>query len=132
MAKEALASAQLIAGDIENASALQVFPQDGKEEISDKISKAISDMLEGENSLIILVDLNGGTPGNIAAMLSAGKDNIRIISGMNLSMIIAYAFADGSIDEIADLMKSEGIQGIQSLSLSEFDCSDDDDEIEID
>ena len=122
--REALVSASLIAGDIDGATTVDVIPTDGREQIAKKIDSALSELLAEKGSVIILVDLYGGTPGNLAAISASGNDNIRIIAGLNLSMIIDYAFADGSIDEIVESMISTGTDGIKMIDLSDDNGDD--------
>ncbi len=64
------------------------------------LEKTIDSFLEKENSrVIILVDLFGGSPSNIALSL-AKKENVDVISGVNLSMVL---FGLEHIDDGTDL-----------------------------
>ena len=51
------------------------------------LEKTIDDFLEKGEKVIILVDLFGGSPSNIALSL-AKKDGVDVVSGVNLSMVM--------------------------------------------
>lgn len=51
------------------------------------LEKTIDSFLEKGEKVIILVDLFGGSPSNIALSL-AKKDDVDVISGVNLSMVM--------------------------------------------
>lgn len=47
-----------------------------------------------DKNILIMADLYGGTPFNAAMVLCGNKENIKIISGLNLGMVIEYATSD--------------------------------------
>lgn len=51
------------------------------------LEKTIDAFLEKGEKVVILVDLFGGSPSNIALSL-AKKDNVDVVSGVNLSMVM--------------------------------------------
>ena len=57
------------------------------DEIKANLENTIDDFLKKGNKVLILVDLFGGSPSNIALSL-AKKDNVDVISGVNLSMVM--------------------------------------------
>ena len=65
----------------------------------------------GNNQILIMTDLYGGTPFNIASKFYRKNDNICLISGMNLDMVIEYFSSDlhhnisKFIDEIISVSK---------------------------
>lgn len=50
--------------------------------------KNIESILKSNENYLILTDLLGGSPNNIANILSLKRKNIKIISGINLSLLI--------------------------------------------
>ncbi len=65
--------------------------------------------------MVILTDLYGATPSNIAASLS-GQHATRAVSGVNLSMLIRVLnYPELSLDELAEKARSGGIDGIQTI-----------------
>ncbi len=85
---EIIESAKMILGNIEGYETVSMHNEEGFEITSKKLQKCI-DKLD-RNNILILVDLYGGTPFNIANIFLHKKNNIRLIAGMNLAMIIEY------------------------------------------
>ena len=68
--------------------------------------------LDQGHGVLILTDLYGSTPSNIAYQL-AELQNIRVVSGLNLSMLIrVFNYPELSLDELAEKAYSGGIDGI--------------------
>ncbi|MCZ9961718.1 hypothetical protein OFQ54_07780 [Brachyspira hyodysenteriae] len=81
--------------------------------------------------IIILADLYGGTPfniGNIFSKKEKNKFNIRLIAGMNFSMLLEYFSSDKEdINELVNDIMSTGKDAILEPSLDE-----EDDDIDLD
>ena len=88
LAYEIMESAKMILGDISGYEIVSMLDEDGFEITSKKLQKSIDKL--GTNDILILVDLYGGTPFNIANISLSKRNNIRLISGMNLAMILEY------------------------------------------
>ena len=52
---------------------------------------------------LVLADLAGGTPFNRASELSVGRENVRVISGVNSSMLMDLCMRNITEDEITDI-----------------------------
>lgn len=84
------------------------------------LEKTIDTFLEKGHKVIILVDLFGGSPSNIALSL-AKKEDVDVISGVNLSMVMyALEHRDDDIDIAAmvdDMIRSarQNITGAKQL-----------------
>ena len=63
---------------------------------------------------LILVDIPGGTPWHVAATIAARLQNVRVVSGVNLSMLLEVALSRRGldIDELAELARQTGIEAI--------------------
>lgn len=81
--EELIKSAELITGKIEKIKTFSLLPGMSIEEFYDNVQSTI----EEDSPKIVLCDIYGGTPSNVAMMLSA-KYDFRIICGMNLAMLI--------------------------------------------
>ncbi|UDN60121.1 PTS sugar transporter subunit IIA [Clostridioides sp. ES-S-0010-02] len=93
MAEEVLNSAKMIIGDTINYPTVNMKQDDGIEGTIKKLKKAL-EVYKESSEIVIMVDLIGGTPCN-AALLEASIDSrIKIISGLNLGMVIESAFSD--------------------------------------
>ena len=86
MAKGMINSAELFFGDnIEQLTAVSLLAGDNVEGFRNNLLSAVEQVNTGDG-VIVLADLFGGTPCNIAA-LSLGK-NTNLISGMNFTMLL--------------------------------------------
>lgn len=73
----------------------------------------LAEELDSGNGVLILTDLPGSTPSNIAAQIAGKKKNIRIVSGVNLSMLIRILnYPDCNLDELTAKALSGGRDGI--------------------
>jgi PTS system ascorbate-specific IIA component len=71
--------------------------------------------LAEENGALVLTDLYGATPSNIAARL-AGLPNVRVLAGANLPMLVrAVCYRSIPLDTLVDKALSGGIKGIQAV-----------------
>lgn len=96
--EELIKSAELITGKIDKIKAFSLLPGMSIEEFYDNVQSAIKE----DSPSIVLCDLYGGTPSNVAMMLSA-KYDVSIICGVNLAMLIELAIArenETNVDEL--------------------------------
>lgn len=122
---EIMESAKMILGDIKGYETVSMLDEEGFEITSKKLQESI-DKSSG-NNILILVDLYGGTPFNIANILLQKKNNIRLIAGMNLAMIIEYFSSD--IEDM-DILVNEIIRaGKDNISIP---ILEEDDNIDLD
>lgn len=103
-------SAQMIIGPASNLYAVSLEPDDGKEELATKLDEVIQQMKEYD-TILVFADLLGGSPANAALEKFFNSDEVTIISGMNLPMVLTAALADLPAQEII----SEGRAGIKDL-----------------
>jgi PTS system mannose-specific IIA component len=86
LARELLSSARTISGDLPQFEALSLEWSDGFEEARAKVKAAI-DRLDQGQGVLVLVDIFGGTPCNVAmTFLETGK--VEIVTGVNLPMVV--------------------------------------------
>ncbi len=72
--------------------------------------------LAEENGALVLTDLYGATPSNIAARL-ATIPNVRVLAGVNLPMLVrAVCYRSIPLDTLVDKALSGGIKGIQAVA----------------
>jgi len=96
LAEEFVHAMEHVVGRQEAVATVCIGPNDDAEarrrEIADKV-KAV----ESGSGVIILTDLFGGTPSNLAiSLMQAGK--VEVIAGINLPMLIRLAKARGCMD----------------------------------
>lgn len=119
LADAMVAAASMICGDLERVIPVGLDPTDSPETFGERLSSAID---EGRSTLI-LSDLYGGTPHNVACVLAGRNAAVRCISGTNLGLLIeAISTSEELDDQLVDRLISlarEGVVDVTSrLSLS--------------
>lgn len=112
VAKELLAAAGAVVGDMDGIRAISIGWNDDVEHAKSQILKAIDEVSDG-NGVLILTDMFGGTPTNIAAMFLDQSD-VEIVTGVNLPMVIKVASARSSLS-LLDFAREVEEQGKQSI-----------------
>ena len=86
----------------------------------DEVRKRLDDALRvlgQEDGVLLLADMPGGTPCNVAVPAAAGKKNTRVISGVNLYMLVT-AFnhrRDTPLDDLAEKIIADGKKSIADI-----------------
>jgi PTS system mannose-specific IIA component len=88
MGAELVKAAEMIVGKIAAAAAVSVKQESAPELLRDEIQAAIKNVDRG-NGVMLLTDMFGGTPSNIA--LAFLGETIEVVTGVNLSMLIKFA-----------------------------------------
>ena len=88
MAEEVKKSAELIMGPQEHIHAVCLLPGEGPEDFEKKFQDTINGI--PEEDLTVFADLMGGTPANTVSRLIMGGQNIHLVAGMNLAMVIDW------------------------------------------
>jgi PTS system mannose-specific IIA component len=86
LAEEFVVAMEHVVGKQERIATICIGPEDDMEERRADIAKAIADV-EAGRGVIVLTDLFGGTPSNLAiSLMQAGT--VEVIAGINLPMLI--------------------------------------------
>ena len=95
LAEEFIAAAEHVVGRLDNARAISIGPDDDMDMRRKEIIAAAkaSDVGSG---VIILTDMFGGTPSNLAISVMGGA-KIEVIAGVNLPMLIKLAEVRGKL-----------------------------------
>ena len=93
LAEEFVAAMQHVVGRQEAVKTVCIGPNDDMEARRSEIATAIGEVDSGEG-VIVLTDLFGGTPSNLAISLMQ-KGKLEVIAGINLPMLIRLAKARG-------------------------------------
>src|SRR4051812_18361314 len=96
LASEFIVALEHVVGPQERIAAICIGPDDDMEARRKHIAKAIAKVDDGAG-VIILTDLFGGTPSNLAISLME-SDKIEVIAGVNLPMLIRLEGARKSMD----------------------------------
>ena len=112
-------SVNLIAGEQEAYQAVYFLPTYSTEDLTREITKALDELKECEG-VIIFTDLMGGTPFNVSAQIGHGKDNIRIVAGTNLPMLVEIVMSRKFMDNLDELVDSVLETGKEQVTKYEF------------
>jgi PTS system mannose-specific IIA component len=112
LAAELLNAAEAIVGDLPGFAAVSIGWHDDVEDAREEIRKAI-DRVQGEDGVLLLTDMFGGTPANLAVTF-LGRDRIEVITGVNLPMLIKLARPEkeGDLLAVAREMREHGRNAI--------------------
>ena len=88
MGAELVKAAEMIVGKIAAVATVSVKQESAPELLRDEIQAAIK-KVDRKNGVMLLTDMFGGTPSNIA--LAFLGETIEVVTGVNLSMLIKFA-----------------------------------------
>lgn len=98
--------------------ALDIRITDTPEETRQRLQEHLMGLDQG-NGILILTDMFGSTPSNLACALSENH-NIRIVSGLNLPMLIRVLnYPDLSLDKLEQKAVTGGKEGVARCHLTE-------------
>ena len=109
----------LIAGEQEAYKAVDFLPTYSTEDLTREITKALDELKDCEG-VIIFTDLMGGTPFNVSAQIGHGKENIRIVAGTNLPMLVEIVMSRKFMDNLDELVDSVLETGKEQVTKYEF------------
>jgi len=116
LGEELLQALRLIVPDSPTFFAVGVEPKQGVDEMRGAIGAALEQADTGDG-VLVLTDMFGGTPSNIALSL-LGERRIEVVTGANLPMLIKLATLreDKSLEELARFIKEYGQRNISVAS----------------
>ena len=115
LARELLSAAQTISGRLSGFEAISLDWNDGLEEAKAQISAAIQRLDQGQG-VLILTDMYGGTPCNVATVFhQPGK--VEILTGVNLPMVLRLACQNADNGSVADVAHWLQVKAPRSLCL---------------
>jgi PTS system mannose-specific IIA component len=98
LATELVNAAETIVGDLPHFTAVSIGWHEDTQDARDEIAQAIA-RVRREKGVLILTDMFGGTPSNLA-MTFLAQDDVEVITGVNLPMLIKLA----GLNEPSDLL----------------------------
>ena len=112
VANELLAAAETIIGPVRHITAVSIGWHDDVDAASDQVERAMTRVNEG-NGVLLLTDMFGGTPTNIASMFLR-EGEVEVVTGVNLPMVIKLAGQTGeeTLAEVAQRVRDQGREGI--------------------
>ena len=112
LASELLAAAEMIVGPVKHITAVSIGWHDDVDLAREEIERAIGRVGEG-CGVLMLTDMFGGTPTNIASMFLA-EGEVEVVTGVNLPMVIKLASQQEqeSLVDVARRVRNQGQEGI--------------------
>ena len=116
LANELVSAAEMIVGEIHHITAISIGWHDDVDVAREEVEQAIQRVDTG-SGVILLTDMFGGTPTNIAATF-LGQTSVEVVTGVNLPMVIKLATQDKDeqLGELARRVRDEGQQQIHLAS----------------
>jgi PTS system mannose-specific IIA component len=115
LAEEALACAEGIVGVLQRARAVSVSSALPLDAAREAIAAAIRDVEEGDG-VLILTDMLGGTPANLA--LGFLGDRVDVITGVNLPMLLKLSTCRTPEATLPDVARLICVYGQKNVTLA--------------
>jgi PTS system mannose-specific IIA component len=114
--REIVNSSEMIFGKQDNLKYVTFNPGEGADDLVNKYKSAMKE-LDYKDGLIFMVDLFGGSPYNAASRIAVDNENMDIVTGVNLPMLLeVFSVRDSiSIGELVKLAETAGISGIRTF-----------------
>lgn len=119
----------MIAGPQE-AFEVVTFTEDAAGAYGENLRAAVKGMREKTDGVLIFCDLMGGTPFNQSMMITAEQDNVSVVAGTNLPMLIDIVMARAPESAIEDLVSEAVETGKEGVCHMALDAAAGDDEDE--
>ena len=116
LANELVSAAEMIVGEINHITAVSIGWHDDVDVARDEIERAIQ-RLDAGSGVLLLTDMFGGTPTNIAASF-LDRALVEVVTGVNLPMVIKLATQekDETLPELARRVRDQGREQIHLAS----------------
>jgi PTS system mannose-specific IIA component len=116
VANELLSAAETIVGNIDDIVAVSIGWHDDVEVAREEIARSI-DRVNTGNGVLLLTDMFGGTPTNIAATFLGEGKAIEIVTGVNLPMVVSLA-DQGQHDDLPAVARRVRDQGQRDMYIA--------------
>ena len=86
-------------------------------EVRGRLSEAL-ERVRGKGEMIVVTDMPGGTPANVAIPLLKDRPEVPVISGVNLYMLVTafnYRKTAATASELAEKMLSAGQRAVSNI-----------------
>jgi len=117
MADGMLDAARMIVGEQEGIATVSLKEMDDVEGLTERVDAAITQVNAGEG-VLVMVDLFGASPFNASTRLAMERDDIEVITGMSLPMLVEVAVQrDGAdLQQLVHIAREAGTSGVRTLS----------------
>ena len=117
-AEQLLKTTEMLIGEQSDVAYIDFVPGENAETIMGKYQAKLANELAHCDEVLFLVDTWGGSPFNAANRTIDGKQNMNIVTGVNVPMLVETFMArdDGpSLDELVEIALEAGRLGVRAL-----------------
>ena len=109
-------TAEMIVGKQGNIGFVTFIPGEGTEDLEKNYRNELN-KLERSQGVLVMVDMFGGSPFNAIATLAYLDENMEVITGVNVPMLVETFILRESLDlqGLLERAKTAGIDGITTL-----------------
>lgn len=121
MAEETLKSAQMIVGNIKNVWTVSMLSDDGLSGTTKKLETILNEW-DINTNILVIADLRGGTPCNVAMMKMKDYPNLKVVTGLNLAMTIESIMVQSDeVESFSNHIISTGKEAVTKIELVGID-----------
>ena len=108
-------SLQMIAGPQKAFKVVAFKEEEPMEVLEENMAKALTELREETDGVVVFADLLGGSPFKAAMVASQGMDNIEVVCGTNLPMLIEIAMLREFVPTALDVVNQSLTAGKDSI-----------------
>nr|WP_320148306.1 PTS sugar transporter subunit IIA [uncultured Anaeromusa sp.] len=113
LCRELLITAEMILGPATQTAAAPLAAGTSLQDFAAELRQTVT-AVQQEAGVLLLADLAGGTPCNVAAVLAAQSEEIKVVTGVNLPMLLeVLSRREGlSLEELTEMAVAAGLGGV--------------------
>lgn len=114
-----LHAVNMIVGEQEGVFAVSL-DENGVDDFASRLESKLDEMVANYDQVLVMCDLKGGTPCNQSLRFAFTEEKVKVVSGVNLPMLIETIFGRnsvGSLEEVAIFASDSGKQAIEFITL---------------
>ena len=113
---ELLKTAEMILGPQQAAVAVPLVAESSPQQYEQEVKQVMGNLSACE-SIVVITDLVGGTPMNVAVALSRTENIAAVLTGANLPLLleICSCRTQGSVEEMIEKAHTGGAAGIRTI-----------------
>lgn len=121
-AEQLLKTTEMLIGEQSDVAYIDFVPGENAETIMGKYQEKLAGELSHCDQVLFLVDTWGGSPFNAANRVADGKENMDIVTGVNVPMLVETFMArddNPSLNELVEVALETGRLGVRALRYQE-------------
>ncbi|MDH2927396.1 PTS mannose transporter subunit IIAB [Lonepinella koalarum] len=121
-ANQLLKTTEMLIGEQENVATIDFVPGENAETIIGKYQEKLANELAHCDQVLFLVDTWGGSPFNAANRVANDQDNMNVVTGVNVPMLVETFMArddNPSLEELTAIALETGRTGVRALRFDE-------------